>query len=277
MMELKNLRLAYGKHVVLENESARWDGSQMIMLLGENGTGKSTFLKSILGLKDYEGSLSMNGREIREMKPAERAKSFAYVAQQRPLTVHERAEDFLLTGVAYRLSLFEQPTKADRAKVEEVFSLFHLEHLRGCFMDELSGGEVQMLHVARCFVEEHDMLILDEPCTYLDYHRQYTFLQLVKEMLRKKNMGAVISIHDPNLAILFADYVVFLHENRIFQEKKIQSLRDKREMAEVFNEIYHQAFHITEEKNEIMLQWKTQQKGVPYASGEGICEGEICR
>lgn len=277
MIELRDLRLAYGKHLVLEGGNAGWDGSQMIMLLGENGTGKSTLLKSILGLVDYEGSLLMNGHEIREMKPAERAKCFAYVAQQRPPAVHERTEDFLLTGAAYRLSLFEQPTKADGAKVDEVFSLFHLEHLRNCFMDELSGGEVQMLYVARCFVEEHDMLILDEPCTYLDYHRQYTFLQLVKEMLRKKNMGAVISIHDPNLALLFADHVVFLHERQIYKEKKTESLSDKREMAEVFNEIYHQAFHISEEKDEIMLQWKTQQKGVPYASGEGICEGEVCR
>lgn len=257
MMNLDNLHLAYGSHTVIKGASAQWEGGQMIMLVGENGTGKSTLLKSMLGLVPYEGSLDIDGCEIKEMKPSERAKRFAYVAQQKPLPIHEKAEDFLLTGVAYRLNLFEQPSTEDMKKVDNALKLFDLEHLKHCYLDELSGGEVQMLYVARCFAGDHDMLILDEPCSYLDYHKQYAFLQRVKEMLKKKNMGAIISIHDPNLALMFADYMVCLHHQKIFAEQKIDSLQDKKKMAEVLNGIYHQAFHITEQYGETLMQWKS--------------------
>lgn len=186
MIKLNHFSVAYGRREVLDDLNSSWDTNQMIMLVGENGAGKSTLLKSIMGFVDYEGELLFHEQEIKKMKIPQRAKHFAYVAQQKPLPQHERIEDFLLMGVAYRLSLFEQPDESDLAKVDEVLKLFHLEHLRGCFMDELSGGEVQMLYVARCFVEEHEMLILDEPCTYLDYHKQFAFLQLVQNAIRQK-------------------------------------------------------------------------------------------
>lgn len=264
LITLKNLSLSYEKKNVLSDINACWQESQMIMLVGENGTGKSTLLKALLGLHSYQGSACISGKEIKTLKPAERANYFAYVPQQKLPPMHEKTEEFLLMGTAYKLSLFEQPSAEALKKADEVFSLFQLEHLRGRYMDELSGGEVQMLYVARCFVEEHKMLILDEPCTYLDFHRQYAFLNLLKEMLAKKNTGALISIHDPNAALVFADKIVCLREHKIFAEKEIHTLADKKEAAEYLNQLYQNEFYTEERNNQILMQWK----GVPYASNE---------
>lgn len=266
MIELNHVSVCYDDFKVIENVCSQWNSDEMIMLIGANGAGKSTLLKSMMGFIDYQGELIFNKKEINQMNAAQKAGCFAYVAQQKPLPQHESVEEFLLMGIVHRLSLFAQPTKEDRKKAEEVLRMFHLTHMKDCYMDELSGGEVQMLYVARCFMEKHDMLILDEPCSYLDYHKQYTFLKKLKSLLQKRKMGAIITVHDPNLALLFADYMVCLEEHTIAFEGKIQCLNDKKMMAEGINRIYHNAFHILEEKDEIIMQWKSNEtKGDEYA------------
>lgn len=254
MITLRKLTLFYGSHTVLTDVNADWDGTGMLMLAGLNGSGKSTLLKTILGLLPYKGSLTLEGKEIRDLRPQQLARMFAYIPQSKPTPLHERAEDFLLLGAAHRLSLFEQPSEADAEQAEKALAMFHLERLRGTYLDELSGGEVQMLYTARCFVGERRLLILDEPCAGLDYHRQYLFLQTVKEKLAECGMGAILSIHDPNLACRFADRILFLHDKRLAWDVSVNTSQDKLSAAERFAALYGGAFSVVGGE-EVFLQW----------------------
>lgn len=254
VITLRNLTLSYGSHTVLSDIHADWDGTGMLMLAGLNGSGKSTLLKTMLGLLPYAGSLALEGREVLDMRPAQLARVFAYVPQSKPVLLHERVEDFLLLGAAHQLSWFEQPSEADAEQVKSALAMFHLEHLCGNYLDELSGGEVQMLYTARCFVGGHRLLILDEPCAGLDYHRQYLFLQTLKEKLSKCGMGAILSIHDPNLACRFADRILYLHEKQLAWDIKLNTPQDKLSAAKQFAELYGGAFSVIDGE-EVFLQW----------------------
>lgn len=259
MMELKQVHIAYQKKEVLSNFSLKWEGNDLLVLGGVNGSGKSSLIKCMNQLLDYEGSIKWNEVEVHTMKDHQRAKHFAYVSQQKMAPLHESVEEFLLLGSAFRLSLFEKPTKKQFDKIDEVLEAFDLMHLKGCFMDELSGGEVQMLYVARCFMEKHDVLLLDEPCTYLDYHRQYLFMKQLKCLLKQNNMGAIISIHDPNLALYFADHVVLLNQHVLFYDHKINTNEDKYKAALKWNLMYENAFCIENNNHHIQFCFKRKR------------------
>lgn len=256
MMKFEHVTLSYGKKIVLHDLNLNWKGKGMLVLAGINGAGKTSFLKSFVDEVDVVGNIKWNNREVNSLSPQKRASCFGYAAQQKASFHHESVADFMLMGMAYKLSLFEQPHKEDLEKVYETLKAFHLDNLKNCYMDELSGGEVQMLSVARCFVGEHELLLLDEPCAYLDYSKQYAFLNKVKQLAQERGMGVIVSLHDPNLVFLLADELIFLDNKKMIFHQALTTIKEKRCVADKMNESMENAFDLFERENELLIYWK---------------------
>lgn len=258
MIKFENVRICYGKHVVLDHLDESWDGKGILILGGNNGAGKSSLIKALANLIDYEGSINYKG-EVKMMKSNLHASYFAYVPQQKNEMCHERVVDFMIMGSSFKLSLFEQPKKEDLNKAIQLLDEFKLSHLTDAMMDELSGGEVAMVYVARCFMEKHDILLLDEPCAHLDFHHQYEFMKMIATLVHKHDIGAVISMHDPNLALFFATHLWLIHNHHLYYHKMIENKEDQLEAANAWNKMTNNSFEIIQYDHQFMVRWKIKE------------------
>ena len=146
---------------------------EVLSLLGKNGTGKSTLIKCILNILSLQsGKVEINGRRISGMRPDEVAREVGYVPQVHRAAFPFTALDFVLMGRAPHISTFSVPKEEDYRKVEETFARIGITHLREKPLPEMSGGESQMVMIARALAQEPSLLVLDEPTSHLDIGNQ---------------------------------------------------------------------------------------------------------
>lgn len=213
MLEVKDLSFTYRKEEVLSHISFQLHPGKITVLLGPNGTGKSTLINVLAGLlKTEKGKIFYDGKDLRDLSYKEKAKIIGYVSQRMPpssLSVY----DTILLG---RINYFgRKESEEDHRIVEEIIHELKLEKfaLRPC--DELSGGELQLVMIAKALAQDATYLLLDEPTSSLDIKKQLLILGLVKELCKKKKLTVLISLHDINLALQYADYLIMIKDKSI--------------------------------------------------------------
>jgi iron complex transport system ATP-binding protein len=192
-------------------------GGQIVSLVGPNGAGKTTLLKCInrlLPLK--EGTVQLDGQDLSELSRAELAKRTAYVPQAAvsnfPITVF----DTVLLG--RRPYLNWKPQQHDLDLVMDIIERMDLSGLAMRDLGELSGGERQKVLVAKAMVQEPRLLLFDEPTSYLDLKYQLKIMQFIRDLIDEKQICALITTHDLNLALQFSDRLVALKDGKIAAE-----------------------------------------------------------
>lgn len=216
-MEVRNLSFSYpcGRQI-LKDISFTVPAGDFLAVLGNNGAGKSTLLKCFDHiLRPQSGTVTVDSTDLLALKPAELARQVAFLAQGAEgsrLTVY----DTLLLGRKPYMKW--GVTGEDRAIVDETLARMELEPLAVRYLDQLSGGERQKVLLARALVQEPKVLLLDEPTSNLDLRNQYEVLDLVRQECRRRNIAAVMVIHDLNLALRFCDRFLFLHEGQVLAE-----------------------------------------------------------
>ena len=222
MIEVRNLSFAYSKKGprVLQDVSFALQSGKIGVLLGPNGAGKSTLIRCILGLlKPKEGEVVVNGKSLFEMKSRERAMEMAYVPQKvsfAPLTVY----DSVMLGRLPFFGLF--PRKKDHEAVVSVLEELGLSELSTRNVLELSGGEQQIVAIARAIVQGASVLIFDEPTSNLDISNRRLVLSRIKG-LKDKGLTVLLSMHDLNDALELGETFFFMKENRILSQGDISS------------------------------------------------------
>lgn len=253
MIRLENIRY----RSILSNIDLHLEKGKIVMLLGENGCGKTTLIKCLLQLIPYDGKVYFQDRLINDLDKRSLAEIFSYVPQIKTLVDHISVLEFVVAGRTRFLPSYQTPSNKDYDIALNALKEFGLEHLKDRSMFEISGGELQLCYVARSIVQEANILVMDEPCTFLDYEKQYRFMERIKT-LRSDDKMILISIHDPNLAIRYADEIVFMKNGKIFDtlEKKDS------EFIERFCEIYNQLFsnHFAYDKNSNFIYWKFEDR-----------------
>ncbi|MGL6173846.1 MAG: ABC transporter ATP-binding protein [Cellulosilyticaceae bacterium] len=215
-LEIKDIGVKLGKTTILEQVSLITDEGEVVALLGLNGAGKTTLIKTIAGLiPSYQGVVCVEAMNMNQLSLRERAKRIAYVPQQLNTPFDYEVEDFVLMGVTPYLGVFESPKVMHRKKVVEVLEQLQIGHLRKKNLLFLSGGEKQMVYLARAMVQEAKVMVLDEPTAYLDFKRQHEFLGYLRKLMQESKKTAVISVHDPNLALQYADKIVIIHDKNV--------------------------------------------------------------
>ncbi|MDY6910807.1 MAG: ABC transporter ATP-binding protein [Chloroflexota bacterium] len=214
-LELEGIRFGYNSVDILQDVCLTVEKGQVLSLVGPNGSGKTTLLKCINKiLKPKRGTLLLEENDIARMGLKELAREIGYVPQSAPVTLPLTVFDTVLLGrkpyVNWRTG------ERDKEITFRMIELMELEHLAFRMFNELSGGEKQRVLMARAFAQEPQVLLLDEPTSNLDLRHQFDVLDLVIDMVKERELSAVMAIHDLNLASRFSDRIVMLKDGEIY-------------------------------------------------------------
>lgn len=213
IIRTSELHVALGGKDVLRGLSVRIPDGAMVGLVGPNGSGKTTFLRTIAGLLPYRGSVVFDDREIIEWPRRDLARRLAFVRQFQSLPFDFSVEELVLLGRTPHKGWLEPYDETDLSRVESSLSDLEVLKFRNRSVQEVSGGELQRVLLAQALVQETDVLLLDEPTAHLDVHHQFSFLAAVRRQTR--NRRAIIAVfHDLELAARFADYLIVLNEGK---------------------------------------------------------------
>ena len=210
MIEVQNLSFSYGHHPVLSHVGFTAQSGECVGILGNNGAGKSTLITCINRIRTPDsGSVLIDGKAVGNMSRRELARSVAYVAQKNELSQTTVFDCVLLGRKPYiRWAVGEEDLRLCTAMIHRV----GLEALELRSLDELSGGELQKVMLARALVQRPKVLLLDEPTSNLDPRNQYEMMELVREVAREQHITVLIVIHDLNLALRYCDRFFFLKD-----------------------------------------------------------------
>jgi ABC-type cobalamin/Fe3+-siderophores transport system ATPase subunit len=207
---------AYGDQSVLRDVSIDLEAGEVVALLGPNGSGKSTLIKCLLGhLPIAGGAIHWDGRDITTWRRRDLARVVAYLPQAPGFEPEQRVIDVLRLGRAPYWGPFGLESPADVQAIRGVVARLELAEWLGRRMDEVSGGQRQMVFVGRALVQEPQALLLDEPNTFLDLRHQIDLLRLLRDLARERSIGVLLASHDLNLAAAFADRLVLLGDGRV--------------------------------------------------------------
>lgn len=210
-LSVENLSFAYGAVPVLRDVSFTAEGGELVSVLGPNGVGKTTLFRCILGtLTPQTGHIKMDGQDLATLPPRERARRIAYIPQIHPPTFGYTVLDTVLMGAARQLNAFQQPGAAQIRQADEALEQVGAAHLRERNFAHLSGGEQQLVLIARALAQKAEVLMMDEPTSALDYGNQLRILQMVRR-LAAQGYTVILSTHNPQHALTFATTLLALH------------------------------------------------------------------
>jgi iron complex transport system ATP-binding protein len=213
ILSVAGVQFSYPSRLVLQGVSFQLERGQILGVLGVNGAGKSTLLKCINKiLRPAQGSVFLAGNDILQMKGTEVAKRLGYVPQkygEELLTVF----DTVLLGRKPHIKWAAR--ERDYKVVEKILQLMHLEEFALRPVNELSGGETQKVMIARALAQEPDVMLLDEPLSNLDLKNQLDVMSLITRTVKGQGLSAILSIHDLNVALRFADFFLLLKNGRV--------------------------------------------------------------
>ncbi len=237
MLEIKELGYKH-KHSKngIEDISMSAKSGEITVVLGPNGAGKTTFFRSTLGaLKADVGNVFVGNEDITDKTPKEKSKYMAYVPQEWQSPFRFKVLEVVMMGFASRLGMFSQPSKTDEQEALSKLEGLGILHLKDRGIDEISGGERQMVLLARALVQNAPVLLLDEPTSHLDLKNQMKVLCHLESLVKKNKITALVTIHDPNLAAQFADYVVAIKNGKLFAKGMVEEVMKKEVLAKLYD------------------------------------------
>jgi iron complex transport system ATP-binding protein len=235
VLVVENLDFSYREKKTLSNISFSVRKGEICGLLGPNGSGKTTLLKCINRiLCNRNGSIRVHGLDIARLSREEIARLIAMVPQELNIVFSFTVIQIVLMAGSVRFGMSGVAKKDDYLSALEVLEELGIEHFAERRYNELSGGEKQMVLIARALFQKAGILLLDEPTSHLDFKRQYTIMELIRKITREKNLTTIMTLHDPNAAGRYCDRLVMLNNGRICH----QGLRDKVFHVESLESLY---------------------------------------
>lgn len=205
LIDIKNVSYSIGEKLILHLVNASFQKNKFTVILGRNGSGKSSLFRILSGIeKKFGGNIDFNSKNPPKI---------GFLTQFHQMVFPFTVFDVVLTG---RSSFFKiSPKKEDKDAVTKILESFQLNHLSNTPYTSLSGGERQLVLLCRVLVQNPDILLLDEPTNHLDLHYQIKVLQLMRDWVNQKNCTIVCIMHDPNLALQFADHIYVMQNKRL--------------------------------------------------------------
>lgn len=208
-MEVKNASFSYGKKVIFENIDFSLTEGGIFCLLGPNGTGKSTLLDCIMGVQKLKlGSILIKGESISKLAPRELAKFVSYVPQIHTASFPFEVIQMVLMGRTPYLNIYSSPSNADFSIAEEALTIVGMAEHKHRLFTELSGGEKQLVMIARALAQKSSMVVMDEPTAHLDVKNEFVVLETILELAQKMRLTFLIATHFPNHPFYFADHSI---------------------------------------------------------------------
>lgn len=241
-LAVENLSFRYGKRPVLQEVSFTAQTGRMLAILGPNGVGKTTLFKCVMGLeRPWAGRILADGADLCALSPRERAHRVAAIPQAHPLSFRYSAFDMVLMGTSHGLSPFAVPGERERAAARAAMKRVNIEPFSERPFDQLSGGEQQLVFIARALAQQAKILLMDEPTSSLDYGNRLLVLETARDLARD-GYTVLLSTHDPQHALWYADDGLALLEGRVLA----QGAPDKIITPELLFELYGRQFRLAD-------------------------------
>ena len=235
VLNVRNLSFGYGNRPVLHDITFSVERGTICGLLGPNASGKTTLLKCIDGVfTPKEGSVSVEGDNVNRLGRRDVAKLMAVVPQQTMVVFSFTALQMVVMGRAARLTRFRLPSIRDYNEAEAALDGLGIADLAGRFFNELSGGEKQLVLLARALFQNTHILLLDEPTSHLDFKNQFMLMDVIRDVTKKKHLATLISLHDPNLAARYCDRMVMLKAGRLYKEGSRDAVFEQDTLEQVY-------------------------------------------
>jgi len=202
------------KRYIIDDICFTLNQGEVLSVLGPNGVGKTTLLKCVMGLLKWnKGRTLLDGKDIREYSVKDFWSNIAYVPQAKQSTFSYNALEMVMFGRSAHLGFFRQPTEEDREKALACMEEIGVAFLQDKLCNEMSGGELQMVLIARALAAEPKILILDEPESNLDFKNQLIILNTIYRLAKERRISAVVSTHYPAHAMKIADKALILNKS----------------------------------------------------------------
>lgn len=237
MLEVNHVDFSIGNTRILQDIHFSCSRGEIMTIIGPNGCGKSTLLKVISRIyKPESGSVTLLNRDVHSYDTRELARIMAILPQKKIAAGDMTVEQLVQYGRYPHCKFGRRLTPEDYQKVDQALESTGIGHLRKRLLSTLSGGESQMAWITMCVAQDPEILLLDEPTTYLDISYQLEVLELVRKLNREKGLTILMVLHDINQAIRYSD--------RIYMMEKGKGYRLGR-AGEVFNEqAFSRVFHV---------------------------------
>ncbi|WP_400149285.1 ABC transporter ATP-binding protein [Candidatus Methanarcanum hacksteinii] len=212
-VEVRDLEVAYGSKKIIKGISFDVNDGEILSILGPNGAGKTTMIKGMCRIGKLDaGSVSINSRDIESFERRELAQTLSYVPQ-RAVTSMMTVFDSVLIG---RKPYIDWNIDSNNEEIVwEVLKQFSMDDLALKYIDEISGGELQKVQIARAVVQDTEVIVLDEPTNNLDLANQHHILSLLRGAVKHKNACCIMIMHDLNLSTYYSDKFIFVKDGLV--------------------------------------------------------------
>ncbi|MCX7679266.1 MAG: ABC transporter ATP-binding protein [Spirochaetes bacterium] len=246
-----NLHFAYHEQPIVQGINLTIPSKKFTAILGKNGSGKSTLLKLMAGLlHPTSGTIHIFDKPLSKLSLKERARLIGYLPQRHVPTFPFLVEEFVLTGRASYI--FSTPSKTDKRQAHLALQRAGVQHLQKRPYTELSGGELQMVMIARVLAQEAPIILLDEPVTHLDLPHTERVMTMLSD-LAHAGFTIIAILHDINIASRYAEHVVMLKEGKVLHSGTMpHDVTTVEDMYEMPLKTYHlsgKTFFVPREKN----------------------------
>lgn len=231
-LTLRGFSSGYPKRKVIENlDVAPLPRGEITVLLGPNGCGKSTLLRALAGLNKGCGEMWLDDEELMTQPFARRAQRVVYLPQSLPAGVHLHVLESII--VAQRAS-GGLHSAASEAEILHLLEQLGIAHLAMRYLDQLSGGQKQLVGLAQSLIRRPELLLLDEPLSALDLNYQFHVMDLVRRETAQRNIVTVVVVHDINIALRHAQHALMLKEGRLIAEGQPDKVITPETLAQVY-------------------------------------------
>lgn len=227
MIKLDKINVTLGKKQILDSFNAEIEAGKITAIIGRNGSGKTTVLRTVCGLLTYTGNIFVDGKDRRNYSRKELAKKICLMPQSLT-TAHIRVRELVSFGRFSHLNSFGFLSDNDRQSVDRALIDSDSVSLADKYADEISGGELRKVFFAMMLCTDADVFLLDEPTANLDASHKRALLSMLESLCRKKGKTVAIVLHDVNDALAFADRIVALdHGKCVFSGDRNDAINEK--------------------------------------------------
>jgi iron complex transport system ATP-binding protein len=236
-IRVEKLSAGYGKHPVLFDVEMEVKAGSICALIGRNGSGKTTLMRCINAiLKPMKGKVFVMGKDISILERNEIARLISIVPQSSYTVFPFPCIEMILMGGAARLRAWASPGAEEERRAFKVCEEVGLMELAKTSFNQISGGQKQLVMLARAIYQDAPIMLLDEPNSHLDFCNQHKMMALMRQIVKQTGVTALITLHDPNLALNYCDEVVMLREGRVVASGPTMAIMDDHHLREALGD-----------------------------------------
>lgn len=234
-VEIERLVAGYGGKPVLSKIDLSIQNGCLCALLGCNGSGKTTLLRCVNDiLRPMGGTVMIQGKHVSKLSRVSIARLVSVVPQVSFTPFSYSCLDMVLMGETARLKTWASPGPGAKRRALDLCEQLGIAHLTSRTFNELSGGERQMVLLTRALFQEAPVMLLDEPNSHLDFRNQHRTMDLVRRIVKGRGVTVLVTLHDPNLTLMYCDEAAILKNGRVLSKGPVESVINERNLRQVY-------------------------------------------